>query len=272
MKDVVVFSNYQQQEQLLTILNPQLFFHLASMTNADECDQYAMDALDANGILACKFADVIHKFKLNTKYIHTSSCELYKGYGTYTVYDDDGCFTPTHPYAYAKCLAHNMLKHYREIKGCWTSNAILWTTESKYRQPSFLLKKISNHIKQWLAGNKYPLQLGSIQHYRNINHAEDVAHGLFLISQQDKPEDYVTCGTNFICIEEAIVQFYEYAGILLIKDENANAFVSGDDFVIQYKQSHRYFDANIDGKAIKLQSIGWKPKHTLQTIFKDLLE
>ena len=242
------------------------------MTNADECDQYAMDALEANGVLACKYADIIHRHRLATKYIHTSSCELYKGYGTYTVQDDDIEFRPSHPYAYAKCLAHNMLRHYRDIKGCWTSNAMLWTTESQYRKPSFLLKKIALHIKEWKAGNHTTLQLGSIQQFRNINHAEDVARALVLISQQETPQDYVTCGDTFVCIEDAIMQFYEYVELPLTKHADRNVFTHNDEIVIQYQQqNHRYFDANINGVASKLKLLGWKPHHDLQNIFKDLL-
>jgi GDP-D-mannose dehydratase len=271
---VLVFDTPDQIVQTTLMLKPDIMFHLSSVTNADECAKNAMSALQTNGVTVCEIADCIHKHKLQTKLVHTSSCELFKGHPSYVIEEDDINYRPSHPYAYAKCLAQQMLDHYRVRLGCWISNALLFTTESKLRKPSFLFKKCVQHIQQWKAGNKQALQLGNLDNYRNINHAEDVAEALVLISKQPEAQNYLVCGKLYHQVKHIILTMYERAGLKLHERQSGVLCTEDESEIVRYnpENTSRYFEANINGNCTKLYSIGWNPKYnTLEKIFDDLL-
>jgi GDP-D-mannose dehydratase len=274
IQNTLIFEEPVCVTQVVLAIKPDIMFHLSSMTNADECAQNAITALQTNGVTVCEIADCIHKNKLQTKLIHTSSCELFKGHPTYIIQEDDDNFRPSHPYAYAKYLAHQMLDHYRVRLGCWVSNAMLFTTESKLRKPTFFFKKCVLHVQRWLKGDKQPLQLGSLDNFRNINHAEDVAAALVLISKQTDPQNYLVCGTLYHQVKHILLALYEHAGISLCENTPGVLSTQDNQPVIMYNpgNNNRYFEANINGNCTKLYSIGWTPKYdNLSKIFDDLL-
>ena len=262
----IIFDFNEDLENILEIVQPDIVFHLASITNSEECIKNKIETLEVNGLLICK---IIDKLNFNTKIINASSCEIYKGNGTYEIKEDDLNYNPTHPYAYAKLLAHNMIKYYRESENRWTSNAILFTTESPFRKDTFLIKKCVNHIKNWKLGNKNILKLGNLNSYRNINHAYDIAHALILISEQENGEDYIVCSENYLSIKDIIVNLYKEAGIDITEDKNS--FYSNNEVIIEFGLYNRTFEANLNGKSEKLKNIGWKPKFNMELLFKDLL-
>jgi GDPmannose 4,6-dehydratase len=268
----IIFDYKTDLEYILSIIQPDIVFHLASISNSDECVKKPIETLEINGLLICKLIDIIIKLKYKTKIIHTCSCEIYKGNGTYEITEDDLNYNPTHPYAFAKLLAHNMVKYYREKNNIWTSNAILFTTESPYRKDDFLIKKCTNHIKDWNSGSKYILKLGNLNSYRNINHAFDVAKGLVLISKQDNGEDYLVCSNNYLSVKEIIINLYKHANIELTENINEGLFYNKGEIIIEFNTYNRTFDANLNGDSTKLKEIGWKPKFNSELIFKDLLK
>lgn len=207
--------------------------------------------------------------KNNCKIINASSCEIYKGNGTYVIKEDDINYNPTHPYAFAKLLAHQMIKYYREKENKWTSNALLFTTESPFRKDTFLVKKCTNHIREWKMGNKKILKLGDISSYRNINHAYDVANALIIISNQEKAQDYIVCGNNYLSIKDIIINLYKEGGLLLIEKENL--FYTEEEVIIEFNSYNRNFsEAQLNGKSEKLDKLGWKRRFEGPQIYKNL--
>lgn len=224
--------------------------------------------------MICKIIDIISKLNYKTHIINASSCEIYKGNGNnihYLIQENDINYNPTHPYAYSKLLAHNMIKYYRENKNMLTSNAILFTTESPYRKDNFLLKKCVNHIKNLKDGNTSILTLGNLDSYRNINHAFDVCNALILIGEQNS-DDYLVCSDNYICVKDIIIKMYKYSGIDLIEDVDNELFYYNSKIVIEFnKYKNNFIDSNLNGNCQKLKSLGWKPIFNTELIFKDIL-
>jgi GDP-mannose 4,6-dehydratase len=238
------------------------------LTNSDECIKNKIQTLEINGLMICK---IIDKMMLsNCKIINASSCEIYKGNGTYEIQEDDSNYNATHPYAFAKLLSHQMVKYYRQSNNVWSSNAVLFTTESPYRKDTFLIKKCVNHVKNWKNGNKEILNLGNIDSYRNINHAYDVASALILISQQDKGDDYLVCGDTYLSVKNIIINLYKEGGLELKEDTENNLFYINDEIAIKYNVFSRTFEAQLNGKSEKLNKLGWKRQYD-DTLFKDLL-
>lgn len=270
-KECNIFNFNENLEDILKHVKPDIIFHLASLTNSEDCIKNKIQTLEINGILICKIVDIIKKLNYNTKIINASSCEIYKGNGTYEIKEDDLNYNPTHPYAFAKLLAHQMIKYYRNLENIWASNAVLFTTESPFRKDTFLIKKCVNHIKEWKSGSKKILKLGNISSFRNINHAYDVAKGLILISEQDNSQDYLVCSDIYLSVKDIIINLYKEADISLIQKCD-NIFYVNDTPIIEFNYYNRNFEAQLNGNSVKLKNIGWKSNYNLQTLFKDLLE
>ena len=268
-EDCFIFDTTHRLENILHFAKPDIIFHLASLTNSEECARNKVKTLEINGILIC---DIIDKMKSDCKIINASSCEIYKGNGTYEIQEDDMNYKPTHPYAFAKLLAHQMVKYYREVDNIWTSNAILFTTESPFRKDSFLIKKCVNHIKEWKKGNKKILKLGDISSYRNINHAYDVANALILISEQNKGDDYLICGSDYLSVRDIIIKLYKEVGLCLLEDVEKNLFYTDNEVIIEFNSYHRPFEAQLNGKCEKLNKLGWKRYFEGDLLFKNLFE
>ena len=254
-------------EYVLKLINPDIVFHLASLTNSEECSKNKIQTLEINGTLICK---IIEQTRSDCKVINASSCEIYKGNGTYEIQEDDMNYNPTHPYAFAKLLAHQMVKYYREVDNRWTANALLFTTESPFRKDTFLIKKCVNHIKEWKSGYKRILKLGNISSYRNINHAYDVANALILISEQENGGDYVVCGDDYLSVKDIIINIYREGGLNL--HEKENSFYIESEVIIEFNSYNRTFaEAQLTGKSKKLNKLGWTRYFSGNKLFKDLL-
>ena len=266
----IIFKYNEDLEHILSIIKPDIVFHLASLTNSMDCVKNKIQTLEINGLLISK---IIENLNYNCKIINTSSCEIYKGNGTYLIKEDDLNYNPTHPYAFAKLLSHQMVKYYRENENRWTSNAILFTTESPFRKDTFLIKKCTNHIKEWKSGIENILKLGDINSYRNINHAYDVANALFLISEQEHGADYLVCSDNYLYVKDIIINLYKEGGLDLIEDKEKNLFYVNNKVIIQFNSHTRtFFEARLNGKCEKLINLGWKIHFDTKLLFKDLLQ
>ena len=263
----IIFDINQDLEYVLKLINPDIVFHLASLTNSEECSKNKIQTLEINGTLICK---IIEQTRSDCKVINASSCEIYKGNGTYEIQEDDMNYNPTHPYAFAKLLAHQMVKYYREVDNRWTANALLFTTESPFRKDTFLIKKCVNHIKEWKSGYKRILKLGNISSYRNINHAYDVANALILISEQENGGDYVVCGDDYLSVKDIIINIYREGGLNL--HEKENSFYIESEVIIEFNSYNRTFaEAQLTGKSKKLNKLGWTRYFSGNKLFKDLL-
>ena len=265
----IIFDTNYDLENILKIIEPDIIFHLASLTNSEECVRNKIQTLEINGVLICK---IIDKMSGNCKIINASSCEIYKGNGTYEIQEDDTNYNPTHPYAFAKLLAHQMVIYYRNFENRWTSNAVLFTTESPFRKDAFLVKKCANHIRDWNLGIKRILKLGNISSYRNINHAYDVATALILISKQEKGDDYLVCGNDYFAVKDIIIKLYREGGLNLVENIEKNLFYVNNEIIIEFNSYNRTFEAQLDGKSQKLEKLGWERCFSGDNFFKNLLK
>jgi GDP-D-mannose dehydratase len=266
--DCIIFDTNEDLENILKNIQPDIIFHLASLTNSEECVKNKIQTLEINGLLICK---IIDKMGSNCKIINASSCEIYKGNGTYEIQEDDLNYNATHPYAFAKLLAHQMVKYYRESDNRWTANATLFTTESPFRKDTFLIKKCVNHIKEWKSGFKRILKLGNISSYRNINHAYDVANALVLISKQDRGDDYLVCGDDYLSVKDIVINLYKEGGLDLIENSEKSLFYLGNEVIIEFNSYNRTFEAQLNGKCQKLRNLGWKRYFEGDLFFKNLI-
>jgi GDP-D-mannose dehydratase len=262
--------SYKSLEDIVVTLNPTVIIHLASITNTEDCEASPNRTLQINGQATTMLCDIIYRNKLTSRLLNASSSELYKGHINYIIQEDDENMRPISIYAIGKQYAHNIIKYYRAKYNMPFTNCVIFTTESPHRKSNFLLKKVSLHAQQWQHHHR-PLALGSLDSYRNLNHAADVANAITIIAGQTIGRDYNICQDTVIKVEDAVIGMYAMCGIKLQK--------SGDTYidtvthlpVIQVSGSFRDQSSNITGVCTRLKEIGWAPTYSVNDILRSFV-
>ena len=262
-------TDVKRLEHIILLLRPARIIHLASISNTEECERDPVRTIDMNGRLVATICDIIFRNKILCKLFNASSSEIYKGHIDYTIHDNDNNFAPTTMYAICKTLGHRIVDSYRNKYGLPFSNGVIFTTESKLRSEQFLFKKVAVHARHYKK-NPTTLSLGSLESWRNLNHAADVAEAIRLIVNQPFGSTYVICGTNFHKVEDLVIDMYKCFGIALDRGDNCLINKETGAIVITMGSSLRSNITKIDGRATLLHQLGWIPKYTCQTILEDL--
>ena len=193
---------------------------------------------------------------------------------------------PNSPYAIAKTAAHHAVRIYRNAYGIHASSGILFNHEGPRRGENFVTQKIINWIaefKKWLAytslddfpidytndhivihRESFPkLRLGNLKASRDWGYAGDYVKAMWLMLQQDKPDDYVVCTGHTHTIEDFLDEAFGYAGL-----EDWNKFIVID------KEFYRPCEVDyLRGDCSKAKRIlGWKPECNLQGLVKMMLD
>lgn len=122
-------------------------------------------------------------------------------------------FNPVSPYAAAKVYAHYITKVYRNGYGLYAVNGILFNHESKRRVENFVTMKIVSGIKNILNGKQECIELGNIDSKRDWGHAKDYVYGMWLMLQQETPDDFVLASGKTHTIRHFIEKAFEHKGI-----------------------------------------------------------
>ena len=153
------------------------------------------------------------------------------------------------------------------------SNGILFTTESKLRKPTFLLKKVALHAKAVQEGSSEPLVLGSLASYRTITHASDVAAAIQIVLAQPRGDNYLICASNSQTTEELVLTIYKQHGILLEKrDSDFYNRETGGLIIKTNRDQHMREElcVNITGHCQRVAGLGWKPVYAVTDILADM--
>tara|TARA_B110000285_G_C15056574_1_gene579936 strand:+ start:393 stop:1424 length:1032 start_codon:yes stop_codon:yes gene_type:complete len=188
-------------------------------------------------------------------------------------------FRPQSPYACAKVYAHFLVRNYRESYGMFACNGILFNHESPRRGANFVTMKIVNGIKSIVSGNWKSIKLGNIYSKRDWGHAKDYVEGMWLMLQQDSPDDYVLATNKTTSVKDFIIQCFRYKGIELSWEgeglnEKATNIANGEVVV---EIDPKYFRPSevefLLGNPAKAQEkLGWTIKHDLDSLIEDMFE
>jgi GDPmannose 4,6-dehydratase len=265
-------NDAEKLESYLSNIKPDVIIHLASISNTHTAFSKPIETLYTNGLLAAHLCDIIYRNGWKTKLFNASSSEIYKGHVDYTVTDDDSNMHHIHPYSIAKIMSHTIVDFYRNTYGLPFSNGVLFTTESRHRQPSFLLSKVANYIKTW-DSNQPPLEVGNLDSYRNIVHAKDVVRAIDVIVSRDVGDSYVICNNQSSKMIDMVLCLFKNAGMEVELRENVIYMQDRPMLIINDNKQHSSFEpvpTNIRGISSKLKSLGWEPSMNIEQILREL--
>ena len=274
VKNYFDMNNYDKLKENILIIKPDIIIHLAGISSSHYCLNNPIKALNNNGMITANICDIIHSNNLNIKLFNASSSEIYKGHEVYNIKENDTYMYHSHPYSIAKTMGHNIVKFYRERYNLPFSNGIIFTTESKLKNPEFLLNKVGNHIKNWNNNIKQILKLGNLNSYRNIIHPYDVSTSILSIINQNNGDDYIICNNENHKIEDIIKLMYSKYNIILdFKDDYYYDINTNEKLIYIDNNNNRDSNIiNINSCPNKLYNIGWKLKYNIDDIICDILE
>lgn len=187
-------------------------------------------------------------------------------------------FNPVSPYAVAKVYGHYITKVYREGYGLYAVNGILFNHESKRRVENFVTMKIVRGIKNILDGKQECIELGNIDSQRDWGHAKDYVYGMWLMLQQDRPDDYVLASGKTQTIRSFIEKAFAFKGITIEWSGEGMDEIGKDaqDGATRVKISPKYFrpcevDFLLGDSSKAREKLGWTLEYdTLEKVIEEM--
>src|SRR6187401_1101473 len=202
--------------RLMQETQPTEIYNLAAQSHVQvsfEVPEYTANA-DALGALRLLEAIRILKLEKRVRFYQASTSELY-GNTSQKPQNEKTPFQPRSPYAAAKLYAYWITVNYREAYGMHASNGILFNHESPLRGETFVTRKITRAAAAIKLGRQDKLYLGNLDAKRDWGHAKEYVRGMWLMLQQDEPDDYVLATGETTSVRDFARWAFEDAGFPL---------------------------------------------------------
>ncbi|MDP1726815.1 MAG: GDP-mannose 4,6-dehydratase [Bacteroidota bacterium] len=277
---------------------PDEIYNLAAMSHVHVSFETPEYTANADGTGALRILEAIRLLGLTkkTKLYQASTSELY-GLVQEVPQSETTPFYPRSPYAVAKLYAYWITVNYREAYGIFACNGILFNHESPVRGETFVTRKITRAAAKIALGLQDKLFLGNLNAQRDWGHAKDYVEAMWLILQQEKPEDFVIATGKTTYVRDFVKMAFAEAGIQLAfkgSNENETGYVASVD---KSKQESlgifglselkpgdtlvavdpRYFrptevDLLIGDPTKANTQLGWIPKHDVHSLVADMMQ
>jgi len=178
-----------QLMDLLASIKPDEIYHLGAQSHVRVSFDMPEYTSDITGLGTLRILESIRKTGIKTKFYQASSSEMFGA--APPPQDEKTIFQPRSPYAAAKVYAYYIVRNYRDAYGIFATNGILFNHESPRRGETFVTRKITRAATQIKVGLRDKLYLGNLDAKRDWGFAGDFVEAMWLMLQQDKPDDYV---------------------------------------------------------------------------------
>ncbi len=178
-----------QLTDLLHTIKPEEIYHLGAQSHVRVSFDMPEYTGDVTGLGTLRLLEAIRKTGIKTRFYQASSSEMFGA--APPPQNETTFFEPRSPYAVAKVYSYHMVKNYRDAYNIFACNGILFNHESPRRGETFVTRKITRAATQIKLGLKDRLYLGNLEAKRDWGFAADFVEAMWLMLQQDKPDDYV---------------------------------------------------------------------------------
>ena len=254
-------------------------YNLGAMSHVKvsfEVPEYTAD-INALGTLrilnAIKSLDLINI----TRFYQASTSEMY-GKVVQVPQTENTPFYPRSPYGVSKLYGYWITKNYREAYNMYACSGILFNHESPRRGETFVTRKITIALGNIIKGTQDKLILGNLDAKRDWGHAKDYCMGMYLILQQEKPDDYVLSTNEYHTVREFVEKAFLYKGIeILWKGTGLNEIGYDKNTNKEYIfVSEKYFrPTEVDellGDSSKARlKLNWQPKYTFDQLIEEMV-
>ena len=246
----------------LSLSSPDEVYNLGSQSFVAESWNTPEQTSNVTGLGSLRVLDAIRTLNMDTKFYQASTSELF-GRMVENPATERTPFYPRSPYGVSKLYAHWITKNYRESYDMFNTCGILFNHESERRGKQFVTRKISDGVARIHHGLQDFITLGNLDAKRDWGYAPDYVESMWLMLQQDKPDDFVIATGKTHTIRDFLDSAFDVIGI-----RNWEKYV---------KQDPRFMrPAEVDvlrGDASKAKyELGWTPKTDLQGLVKNMVE
>ncbi|RVQ67593.1 GDP-mannose 4,6-dehydratase [Croceicoccus ponticola] len=259
---------------------PDEIYNLAAQSHVQvsfETPEYTANA-DGIGTLRLLEAIRILGMEKKTRFYQASTSELY-GLVQEVPQRETTPFYPRSPYGAAKLYAYWIVVNYREAYGMYACNGILFNHESPLRGETFVTRKITRAAAAIKLGRQDRLYLGNLDAKRDWGHAREYVRGMWMMLQQDEPEDFVLATGETTEVRDFVRWAFEDAGIMLDfrgegVDEKAYCRETGKCIV---EVDPRYFrptevELLLGDPAKAHQKLGWRHETSVRELAREMVE
>jgi GDPmannose 4,6-dehydratase len=267
---------------------PDEIYNLAAMSHVHVSFETPEYTANADGLGALRILEAVRFLGLSgkTRVYQASTSELY-GLVQAVPQSETTPFYPRSPYAVAKLYAYWITVNYREAYNMFATNGILFNHESPLRGETFVTRKITRGVAKIALGMQDKIYLGNLNARRDWGHAKDYVEAMWLILQQDKPEDYVIATGITTPVREFVRMAFAEVGVEIAfsgtDDKETGVVQSCSNPAYQLDPGKeiiavdpKYFrPTEVDlliGDASKARTkLGWKPKYDLPALVKEMV-
>lgn len=200
---------------LMSKIKPDEVYNLAAQSHVGISFEIPEYTAEATGVATLKILEAIRLANPKCRFYQASTSELFGGIPETAPQSEKTPFYPKSPYGVAKLYSYWITVNYRESYGMFACNGILFNHESPRRGENFVTRKITLAIANILAGKQEKLSLGNMDAKRDWGFAGDYVKGMWMILQQDKPDDFVLATNETHTVREFVKIAFEKAGIEL---------------------------------------------------------
>ena len=282
--------------RIIQEIQPDEIYNLAAMSHVHVSFEMPEYTANADGIGTLRLLEAVRILGLTekTRVYQASTSELY-GLVQAVPQSETTPFYPRSPYAVAKMYAYWITVNYREAYNMFACNGILFNHESPLRGETFVTRKITRAAAKIALGLQKCLYLGNLSAQRDWGHAKDYIEAMWLILQQDKPEDFVIATGVTTTVRDFVRMSFAELGIDIEfsgKDENEKGVIIGLDVEVVsrlgldpeklflgstiVRVDPKYFrptevDLLLGDPTKSKTKLGWTPKYDLPALVKDMV-
>ena len=273
--------------RIIQEVQPDEIYNLAAMSHVHVSFEMPEYTANADGIGTLRILEAVRLLGLisKTKVYQASTSELY-GLVQSVPQSETTPFYPRSPYAVAKLYAYWITVNYREAYNMFACNGILFNHESPLRGETFVTRKITRAVAKIVLGQQSKLYLGNLSAERDWGHAKDYVEGMYLILQQEKPEDFVLATGITTTVREFVRKSFLELGIEIVfegsnekeiaKVIKCNGLMALEIGKIVVEVDPKYYrPTEVDlliGDATKAkEKLGWEPKYNLDQLISEMV-
>jgi GDPmannose 4,6-dehydratase len=241
--------------RILSDFKPSEIYNLAAQSHVKTSFEVPEETIDTVAMGTMRLLEACRNVNPHCRFYQASSSEMY-GDNLESPKNEETRMSPASPYAAAKLFAHNLVRNYRVGYNMHASSGILFNHESPRRGETFVTRKITRAAARIKLGKQDKLFLGNLDAVRDWGFAGDYVEAMWLMLQQDDPNDYVISTGESHSVREFVDLTFHLAGL------------NPDQHVVIDERYYRPQEVpHLQGDSSKARStLGWYPKHTFEQL------
>lgn len=274
--------------RIIQEVRPDEIYNLAAMSHVQVSFEEPEYTANADGIGTLRILEAVRLLGLSrtTRIYQASTSELY-GLVQAIPQSENTPFYPRSPYAVAKLYAYWITVNYREAYNMFACNGILFNHESPQRGETFVTRKITRAVAKIALGIDKCVFLGNLDAKRDWGHAKDYVVGMYLMLQQNEPEDFVLATGITTTIRDFVKLSFMEIGVVIEfrgQDENEEGFVKINNGIYKLKEGDvvvkvdpKYYrptevEILVGDPSKAKKKLGWEPKYDLAKLVKEMVD